>query len=132
MYEIVVGIDENEERAIAQADAITDMPLEFESVHATLLHDFTENPEGASVMQVASVQRAQERLEESGITVTLEEASGDPAESILNLAEQRDADLIITAGRKRSPTEKVLFGSVTQAVILGTDRPVLVCSGSGE
>ncbi len=132
MYEIVVGIDENEERAIAQADTITDMPLEFESVHATLLHDFTENPEGASVMQVASVQRAQERLEESGITVTLEEASGDPAESILNLAEQRDADLIITAGRKRSPTEKVLFGSVTQAVILGTDRPVLVCSGSGE
>lgn len=132
MYEIVVGIDENEERAIAQADAITDMPLEFESVHATLLHDFTENPEGASVMQVASVQRAQERLEESGITVTLEEASGDPAESILNLAEQRDADLVITAGRKRSPTEKVLFGSVTQAVILGTDRPVLVCSGSGR
>jgi nucleotide-binding universal stress UspA family protein len=41
--------------------------------------------------------------------------------------------MICVAGRKRTPTGKVLFGSVTQAVILDTERPVLVCSAkSGD
>jgi nucleotide-binding universal stress UspA family protein len=31
--------------------------------------------------------------------------------------------------RRRSPVGKAMFGSVTQSVILGTDRSVLVCSG---
>lgn len=127
MYTVVVGIDDSEERAIAQANALADMPGSDE-MRAILLHDFTSNPEGASVMQVASVRRARERLEEAGIEIQLEESSGEPAEAILREAEREDADMICVAGRKRTPTGKVLFGSVTQAVILDTERPVLVCS----
>jgi nucleotide-binding universal stress UspA family protein len=32
----------------------------------------------------------------------------------------------VMGGRKQSPTSKLLFGSVTQNVILQTDRPVTV------
>lgn len=132
MYTVVVGIDDSEERAIAQANALADMPGS-EEMRAILLHDFTRNPEGASVSQVASVRRARERLEGAGIEIELEETSGEPAEAILRFAEEEDADMICVAGRKRTPTGKVLFGSVTQAVILDTERPVLVCSAqSGE
>lgn len=132
MYTIVVGIDDSEERAIAQAEAIADMPGS-EEMRAILLHDFIRNPEGASVSQVASVRRARERLDDAGIQIELEESSGEPAEAIIRLAEEEDADMICVAGRKRTPTGKVLFGSVTQAVILDTDRPVLVCSAkSGD
>lgn len=128
MYEIVVGIDDSEQRAKAEANTILDMPLEQEEVHVTLLHDFTENPEGASVTDIAAVRRAREILEDGGLNVTLEESSGDPAEELIELADEVDADLLVVAGRKRTPTGKVLFGSVTQGVILSTQRPVLVVS----
>jgi len=129
MYEIVAGIDKSEARGTAIAEAITEIPMDASQVHVTLLHDFEENPEGASVDQVASVRRAKDVLEEANIEVTLEESSGEPADAILRLADEQDADMIVVAGRKRTPTGKVLFGSVTQSVILGTDRSVLVCSG---
>jgi nucleotide-binding universal stress UspA family protein len=98
----------------------------------TVLHDFTNNPSGASVTQVASVRRARDRLEEGGIEVDLAESSGDPAEAIIETADELDADMIVLAARKRTPTGKVIFGSVTQAVILGTERPVLVCSAGTD
>jgi len=130
MYEIVLGVDSSVERARAQAKALTDLPCEPHDVHATVLHDFTDNPTGASVGQIGAVRRARDLLEEGGIEVTLTESSGDPATAIIDTADGIDADVICVAGRKRTPAGKVLFGSVTQAVILATDRPVLVCSAA--
>lgn len=127
MYEVLLGVDGDEDRAVAQAAAVADLPGATE-VRATLLHVFGENPSGASVAQVAAVRRARERLEAAGVTVELQEASGDPAAEIIEAAADLDADMVVVAGRKRTPTGKVLFGSVTQGVVLGTDRPVLVCS----
>ncbi|MGB9933396.1 universal stress protein [Haloarcula amylolytica] len=132
MYEIVAGIDKSEARGTAIAEAITEIPMDASQVRVTLLHDFEENPEGASVDQVASVRRAREVLEDAGVEVALEESSGEPADAILRLADEQDADMVVVAGRKRTPTGKVLFGSVTQSVILGTDRSVLVCSGEED
>jgi Universal stress protein UspA and related nucleotide-binding proteins len=127
MYEIVAGIDEDESRATAIADEITEMPLEQDQVRVTLLHNFEDNPEGASVDQVAAVRRARGILEDANLDVALEESSSGAAEAILDTADDRNAELIVLSGRKRSPTGKLVFGSVTQSVILGTDRSVLVC-----
>lgn len=129
MFTFVVGVDTDEDRARTQAETIASMPLETDEVTAVLVHSFSENREGGTVEQVKSVRVAQSRLEEAGIEVTPEGYGGNAARAILNVADDYDADQIVVAGRKRTPTGKVLFGSVTQSVILDTERPVLVCSG---
>jgi nucleotide-binding universal stress UspA family protein len=129
MYDVLLAIDDDTSRAEAEATAVADMPVRTDDTKITIIHDFEDNPEGASVSQVRSVRRAESILEEAGLEVVLAESSGEPAQRILSTADDIDADLIVLAGRKRTPAGKVLFGSVTQAVILGTDRPVMVCSG---
>ncbi|MGB9986294.1 universal stress protein [Salarchaeum japonicum] len=126
MYEILLAVDEKDEHAEAQVDAVLDLPGQDE-IHAHVFHDFQDNPTGASIGQLASARHAKDSLEDAGIEVTLHETSGDPSEAILDTARDLDVDSICVASRKRTPTGKVLFGSVTQAVILGADRPVIVC-----
>lgn len=126
MYEILVPVDQDEERALSQAETVIDLPRAAEEIAVTILHVFVDNEEGASVQQVAAARRTKDRLEEAGVAVTLAEDSGDPATEILEYAEGHDVDLVCLAGRKRTPAGKALFGSVTQSVILGTDKPVLV------
>jgi len=125
MYDVLVGIDNAEDsRAVSQAEALADLPTEEGAVTAHLCHVFQENPEGASVHQISAVRRASETLEGAGIDCVHYEASGEPADELLAAAADIDADAICVSGRKRRPTGKAVFGSVTQDVILGTDRPV--------
>lgn len=128
MYRIVVGVDEDEDRAKACARAVVDMPGDPEEKRVWLLHSFVDNPSGASATQVHSVREAADALDEAGIESEVTERSGDPAAALLDTAAEVDADVIVVAGRKRSPTGKALFGSTTQAVILDADRPVLVAN----
>lgn len=129
MKDVLLGIDQSVDRAIVQAETVLDL-FETDNIQVYLLHDFEDNPEGASVVQVDAVKRAQELFESAGVPVELREGSGDPAESIIATADQLDADAVCIAGRKRSPAGKMLFGSVSQSVILNTERPVLICSAS--
>ncbi len=125
MYDIIVGVDANVERARTQATAITDLPG-HEGIHAVLVHVF-DNEDG-DMESVEAVTEARSILEEAGIEVSMEGVGGDPPMAILDTAARYEADCICVAGRKRSPTGKALFGSVTQDVIMGTDRSTLVCS----
>ncbi|WP_340100073.1 universal stress protein [Salinibaculum salinum] len=131
MKDVLFGIDQDVDRAVAQVNTVLEL-FDADNIHAYLLHDFVDNPEGASVTQVDAVKRAEELLEDAGVPVELREGSGDPAESIIESAESLDADAICIAGRKRSPAGKMLFGSVSQSVILNTQRPVLLCSPSDQ
>jgi len=83
-----------------------------------------------SAERVRSVRRAEERLDDAGVDYQLLEESGEVADDIINDAEALDVDLIVLGGRKRSPAGKILFGSVTQEVLLNTDRPATV-TGDG-
>jgi len=127
MNDVVLAIGQNIDGATAKAETVIDL-FDVDNVCAYLLHDFVDNPEGASVTQIEAVKRAQELLEEAGVPVELREGSGEPAESIIATAEELDADAICVGGRSRSPAGKVLFGSVSQSVVLNTERPVLICS----
>lgn len=127
MKQVLLALDTEETRASAQAETVIDL-FDTEDIQAHLLHVFEDNPEGASVGQLAAVRRAKERLEAAGIETVLVEESGDPIETVIQCADDLDADAICIAGRKRSPAGKLMFGSVSQSVILNTERPVLVCN----
>jgi len=132
MYHVVIGVDDNEERAMACAQAVADLPGDVSEKRVTVIHSFTDNPSGASATQLASVRDVTDFLEERGIEVEVAESSGDPADQLLEVAQEADANLIVVAGRKRSPTGKALFGSVTQSVILNAERPVMVAGEARE
>jgi nucleotide-binding universal stress UspA family protein len=126
MYHAIIGVDEDEAHARLCAEELMGMPGDASEKRVTLIHSFTDNPSGASATQLAPVRAASEVLEEAGVEYEVTESSGDPAEAIIDAADEADADLIVIGGRKRSPAGKALFGSVTQTVILNAGRPVLV------
>lgn len=126
MFTVVVAIDDDNDQAVSQAETIVDLAAEGLNVQALLLHVFHDNPEGASVAQIGAVDHARELLEAADVRTELHELSGDPATQILAFAEDQDADALCVAGRKQSPSRKAVFGSVTQSVLLNSDRPVFV------
>ena len=126
MYTVVLGVDQNDAPARRSAAAVANLPNSHDEVEVFVLYCFTDNPHGGSATQVAGVRAAVRELENEEVTVTVTEDSGDPSDAILNQAEKKQADLIVVGSRKRSPAGKALFGSVTQSVILNSDRPVMV------
>ncbi|WP_254521428.1 universal stress protein [Natrinema caseinilyticum] len=140
MYRVLLPVDTNEDRALAQADYVSSLPDATESIEVYLLFVFTEDSEDLprefekfkSASRISSVRRAQEAIENAGIDVTILEDSGDTEGDILEEAETYDVDAIVLGGRKRSPVGKAIFGSTTQGVILKSDRPVVVTGGGKE
>ena len=67
-----------------------------------------------------------ETLDEPGFeTISTVGQVGDPVDSIIDVAQDVEAEYIIVGGRKRSPAGKALFGSTAQSVLLESDRPVV-------
>ncbi len=58
--------------------------------------------------------------------------SGHAAEAITHLADELDADVIVMATHGRTGLAHMLAGSVTEAVIRTSKRPVLVQGPSGQ
>lgn len=136
MYRTLIPVDDSEQRALAQAKYVASLPDAPGEVEGILLHIFTGDGEGdgfpRTATRVASVRRAQEHLEERGVDVTVVEDSQETVDNILRHADEHDVDSIVLGGRKRSPTGKALFGSVTQSVILNSTRPVVVVGSQLE
>jgi nucleotide-binding universal stress UspA family protein len=128
MYHVLMPIDQNGERADAQADAVRRLPDGADSVHVTLLHVFDDADEAnrTEPTDMEAGERIEEQLSESDVAFETERRTGDPAEEILGVADEIGADVIVLGGRKRSPLGSLLFGSVSQAVILDATRPVMV------
>lgn len=136
---VLLPVDSDEERAIAAAEAVLDIPHAEESVEVLLLNVQKEievtGGDGGKVSSSdwykeddfpESIQRAASVLSEAGIEVEKRRMHADPTEAILDEASDFQADRIVMAGRRRSPAGKVLFGSVTQSVLLNADIPVTV------
>ncbi|WP_135822167.1 universal stress protein [Halostella litorea] len=54
---------------------------------------------------------------------------GNPSKSVVGYADEVDARYLVLGGRSRSPAGKALFGSVTQSILLNTERPVVTVTG---
>ena len=149
MYRVLLPIKTTESRARAQVETVLELPaaagdlaVDIVHVHDDVSTADTEWVAGDTFSETyaeemaesiretdripASVETAVDRLESTDIEFTVHERTGDPAEEILELAAELDSDVIVLGVDQRSPVGKVLFGSVAQAVVLNSDRPVTV------
>jgi nucleotide-binding universal stress UspA family protein len=78
----------------------------------------------ASAAEWASVQQ---RLDDSGVEheVTQAVEARDPADQLLQVARQTNAELIVIGLRRRTPVGKFIMGSSAQTVLLEAECPVL-------
>lgn len=126
MYHVLLAIDENVEQAINQAETVADLRGDPASIKVTVAYAFSFKAEDDDLRDLESVQEVTTFLDDRGIEYDLVDGEAEPATFVISTAESRDVDLICVGGRKTSPTGKVLFGSVSQQIILNAELPVLV------
>jgi nucleotide-binding universal stress UspA family protein len=64
----------------------------------------------------ATLRQAAEKLEEAGVQVETYSRQGDPADAILDVAEEQNSDLIIVGNKGMTGAKRFLLGSVPNKV----------------
>ena len=64
----------------------------------------------------STLREAEEQIKESGVEVQTFARQGDPADAILDVAEEQNADLIIVGNKGMSGAKRFLLGSVPNKV----------------
>jgi nucleotide-binding universal stress UspA family protein len=64
----------------------------------------------------ATLREASEAIERAGVAVTPYAREGDPADAILDVAEERGADLIVVGNKGMTGARRFLLGSVPNRV----------------
>jgi nucleotide-binding universal stress UspA family protein len=137
MYTILVPVDADEDRARGQAAFVAELPSADTDIKAVITHALTEEETEApeeirNVERISTVRLVRDYLEDSDVDVELAEGTQPPADGIVALADEFDVDQIVMGSRKRSPTGKAVFGSVSQQVLLEADDPVTVVGAREE
>ena len=129
---IVVGTDGSETagEAVRQATELAKavgakvhLVSAFEPVgNQRLRQERQEIPEDAAWMVNeredvdATLREAAEQIEQAGVEVETNARQGDPADAILDVAEEKKADLIVVGNKGMSGAKRFLLGSVPNKV----------------
>jgi nucleotide-binding universal stress UspA family protein len=73
-----------------------------------------------------AIDEAVEHAADVGVEMEAEVLEGEAGEQILQLARERQADLIVVGSRGLGPVGRAVHGSVSHSVVHDADRPVLV------
>ncbi|MFC7212644.1 universal stress protein [Saliphagus sp. GCM10025334] len=76
------------------------------------------------VAKQETVQAVVDRIDDAGVDYEVCGAVGEPGDGLVALADELEVDRLVVSGRRRSPTDKVIFGSVAQSVLLESPCPV--------
>jgi nucleotide-binding universal stress UspA family protein len=77
-----------------------------------------------------ALKEAAEAAEAAGVSYKLERFSGETIDTIVALADSKNADMIVLGSRGRGAVTSAILGSVSQGVLRQAGRPVLVVKGS--
>lgn len=127
MSSIVVGYAATDEGRAALEVAIKEADLRSVQVVVVSSHlEGVHHPEFGDAAET-QLEQARLRLVETGLAFSLRpQIRGmDPAEDIIAVAEETDAELIVIGVRRRSPVGKLILGSHAQRILLEATRPVL-------
>jgi nucleotide-binding universal stress UspA family protein len=129
---IVVGTDGSEtakEAVRAAADlaktvgATLDIVSAYEPVSNQRLREESRQAPGDTQWTInpredvdATLEEAQESVSDAGLTVETFAREGDPADAILDVAEERGADLIVVGNKGMTGAKRFLLGSVPNKV----------------
>jgi nucleotide-binding universal stress UspA family protein len=86
----------------------------------------SEGEEHAPERAMALLEAAAHDIRERGVSVQVIVRSGDPAPTLLELADQLDVDLVVVGSRGRGGPAELLLGSVARTVANRVRRPTLV------
>jgi nucleotide-binding universal stress UspA family protein len=64
----------------------------------------------------ATLSDAADRIKEAGVSVNVYAREGDPADAILDVAEERGADLIVVGNKGMTGAKRFLLGSVPNKI----------------
>jgi len=98
--------------------------------HLSIVHAYdreSTSTHAESLLEAILLEGDDELLDTRYATYAVE---GSPAEVLVAAAERDRADEIVVGTRGRGRVESALLGSVAQAVIHASDRPVVVVSSS--
>ena len=77
------------------------------------------------------LQRVTDELTSDGLDVEVRQLvrGNEPAEDLIAVADETDADLIVIGLRRRTPVGKLILGSNAQRILLDAPCPVLAVKG---
>jgi nucleotide-binding universal stress UspA family protein len=76
------------------------------------------------------MEEARRQASTDGVEVTYELVAKRGAEALLDVADRRDARMIVVGSRGEAPLKGAILGSTPYKLLHGTDRPVLVVPAS--
>lgn len=102
-------------------------PYPFTGVGTDFAYGQAEYLSAATAEANAAIAAAKATIEKAGVTVDTSVIEAHAAwRGVVQAAESAQADLIVMGSHGRSGLEKLVLGSVTQAVLSHTHLPVLV------
>ncbi|MFC4550450.1 MULTISPECIES: universal stress protein [Halorussus] len=134
---IVAAVDRSEKSSLVIDEAAVLAEAFDETVH--VVHALTrsefldlgitsaqaDEPKDMEQIRSAAAEMAEKSISSLSVPYETVGLVGNPADKIIQYAEEQDARYIVVSPRKRSRTGKVLFGSVAQSILLNASCPVV-------
>ncbi len=121
---IIAGFLHSPEGAAALARAVEEARLR--SAELVVVHNLKDDVEALN-QYADDLAEMEKRLDDEGVAYKMRALvrGNTPAEDLLLVADEEDADLLVIGVRRRSPVGKLVLGSNAQEILLRADCAVL-------